>query len=315
MPTDAAPDRVHRLLEMVVEEVSLVDRAANKRRFLIVKRSDGMDDTTNDAAPVEGDLNDSSDAGAERVDAPETTGERTGVADERTGVAGERTGVAGEPGDEPRGALDEAVAALDGLAEAVELLDGPEPEQARGRIAELVAQLQVVAGKLGVDLETAPRERPPKGDEPEPEPAPEVELDRLSSAVDGMREALEQFGVGLAAALPAPEPPAPEPPAEAPTPAAGEPTPTAAPAPQSAPPHPLQEQLGALLESVRSLTDTVREQQKRLARVEKRFGLPSSQAVGERPPRPNGGRASWPLDLNQPVDREHVDPSVSFHDL
>ena len=35
-------DGVHRLRDIVVEEVSLVDRAANKRRFLVVKRSDGM---------------------------------------------------------------------------------------------------------------------------------------------------------------------------------------------------------------------------------------------------------------------------------
>src|SRR5512141_1360888 len=33
---------VHRLRDIVVEEVSLVDRAANKRRFLVVKRSEGM---------------------------------------------------------------------------------------------------------------------------------------------------------------------------------------------------------------------------------------------------------------------------------
>jgi hypothetical protein len=38
-------DGVHRLVDMVVEEVSLVDRAANLRRFLIVKRDDSMDDT------------------------------------------------------------------------------------------------------------------------------------------------------------------------------------------------------------------------------------------------------------------------------
>ena len=37
-------DGVHRLVDMVVEEVSLVDRAANKHRFLIVKRDDAMDD-------------------------------------------------------------------------------------------------------------------------------------------------------------------------------------------------------------------------------------------------------------------------------
>jgi hypothetical protein len=39
--TDAG---VHRLVDMVVEEVSLVDRAANKHRFLVVKRRDSMAD-------------------------------------------------------------------------------------------------------------------------------------------------------------------------------------------------------------------------------------------------------------------------------
>lgn len=37
-------DGVHRLVDMIVEEVSLVDRAANQRRFLIVKRRQKMAD-------------------------------------------------------------------------------------------------------------------------------------------------------------------------------------------------------------------------------------------------------------------------------
>lgn len=41
--TDDEPG-VHRLRDIVVEEVSLVDRAANKRRFLLVKRSSQMAD-------------------------------------------------------------------------------------------------------------------------------------------------------------------------------------------------------------------------------------------------------------------------------
>lgn len=41
--TDAG-DGVHRLVDMVVEEVSLVDRAANQRRFLLVKRETDMPD-------------------------------------------------------------------------------------------------------------------------------------------------------------------------------------------------------------------------------------------------------------------------------
>ncbi|MDC0714256.1 hypothetical protein POL68_37690 [Stigmatella sp. ncwal1] len=46
---------VHRLVDMVVEEVSLVDRAANKHRFLLVKRDgDTMHDAPQDTAPTEG---------------------------------------------------------------------------------------------------------------------------------------------------------------------------------------------------------------------------------------------------------------------
>lgn len=45
MSTPQAEARVHRLVDMVVEEVSLVDRAANQRRFLIVKRDDAMSET------------------------------------------------------------------------------------------------------------------------------------------------------------------------------------------------------------------------------------------------------------------------------
>lgn len=41
---------VHRLRDIVVEEVSLVDRAANKRRFLVVKRSNAMADPDNPKA-------------------------------------------------------------------------------------------------------------------------------------------------------------------------------------------------------------------------------------------------------------------------
>jgi hypothetical protein len=51
-------DGVHRLRDIVVEEVSLVDRAANKRRFLVVKRSEDMaDDETkpkDEATPARG---------------------------------------------------------------------------------------------------------------------------------------------------------------------------------------------------------------------------------------------------------------------
>ena len=51
-PMNKADDGVHRLVDMVVEEVSLVDRAANKHRFLIVKRDEAMDDDNRDRKSV-----------------------------------------------------------------------------------------------------------------------------------------------------------------------------------------------------------------------------------------------------------------------
>lgn len=52
--TTQGPASVHRLVDMVVEEVSLVDRAANKHRFLLVKRDgDTMDDAPQDTAQAE----------------------------------------------------------------------------------------------------------------------------------------------------------------------------------------------------------------------------------------------------------------------
>jgi hypothetical protein len=47
---ESAEGGVHRLRDIVVEEVSLVDRAANKRRFIVVKRSDVMTDTQTDGS-------------------------------------------------------------------------------------------------------------------------------------------------------------------------------------------------------------------------------------------------------------------------
>ncbi|MCP3104274.1 hypothetical protein LZ198_35965 [Myxococcus sp. K15C18031901] len=53
--TNQGPASVHRLVDMVVEEVSLVDRAANKHRFLLVKRDgDTMDDAPQDTSQAEG---------------------------------------------------------------------------------------------------------------------------------------------------------------------------------------------------------------------------------------------------------------------
>ena len=66
MSTAKQDDSIHRLLDIVVEEVSLVDRAANKHRFLIVKRSDPMEENHADKAKnPTGEAVDAANAGCE----------------------------------------------------------------------------------------------------------------------------------------------------------------------------------------------------------------------------------------------------------
>jgi hypothetical protein len=109
-----ADDGVHRLVDMVVEEVSLVDRAANKHRFLIVKRDDAMDDdNTTDTT----------------TDAPSPPAAPTAKLDDGT-------------------ALGAALTALESLTGLVELLGSLGADQADARLAELAEELRAVAEAL-----------------------------------------------------------------------------------------------------------------------------------------------------------------------
>ena len=113
-PMNKADDGVHRLVDMVVEEVSLVDRAANKHRFLIVKRDDAMDDNnTNDTHTNE----------------PSPSAAPTAKLDDGT-------------------ALGAALSALESLTGLVELLGSLGADQADARLAELAQELRTVAEEL-----------------------------------------------------------------------------------------------------------------------------------------------------------------------
>jgi hypothetical protein len=141
-----AGDGVHRLVDMVVEEVSLVDRAANKHRFLIVKRDDAMDDSTLTEV---------------------TTTVVAGSPD-----ASEAEGVEIDD-DSPLGA---AVAALESLTDMVELLSALGGEATDPRLAMLAEQLATAStqllGRIGISTEEDESEpvaaRAPEAATPEP---------------------------------------------------------------------------------------------------------------------------------------------------
>ena len=173
MPTATA---THRLVDMVVEEVSLVDRAANQRRFLIVKR-DPMTDTSNDPATHD-DIADGGD----------------------TSFGADGTSVDATATDDASAVPEPLVETLDALTTAVEALDAG----ATIDRAALAATLTAAAAALAP---TAPAAAP----EQTPASAPAAQATQAPSGAVDARGALlalaASLGVDLGAAPAATPPP------------------------------------------------------------------------------------------------------------
>lgn len=283
MAAGKAERAVHRLLDMVVEEVSLVDRAANQHRFLIVKRSEPMDQDTAAAA-----------------DATETPPTTEPAPPETDGTVVDLNELPDDDGDEvvetkaldgSPSALLLATQALEALTEAVEVLGTVSEEEARARVAELARELHMVATRLGGAMNAGEMPAaPPTGSAPD-----------LGNVIASVRSVLER--VGQMIAQPAPDA-----------------TPVEAKKPDAAKADDASDAVAAKLDSVvtelRAIGETVKAQQQRLARMEKRFGLPNSAPIGERPTRAEDeADIGWPLDLNRSLDRDSVDKAISFHDV
>jgi uncharacterized coiled-coil protein SlyX len=286
MSTPKQDDSIHRLLDIVVEEVSLVDRAANKHRFLIVKRSDPMEENHADKAKTP----DGEAAQAAKQTPPENndTGDHAEKADDTAGDSA---------------MLEAAVEALERLTDTVETLGALAGGDTRLKIGELAAELRALADRLA---ESA-------GAEPAPPPEPDTDLAGLIGSV---RASLQQVASLIDAGKAAKAKPAPEGAEdeekdknEKRDPAPGDVT---APPPQD---DPLKKDLSGLTDSVRKLVESLKEQAQRLSKLEKRFGLPNSAPAREEGNRPEDEDVGWPMDLNRPFDRENVDKAVSFHDL
>jgi len=286
-----APDGIHRLVDMVVEEVSLVDRPANLRRFLVVKRDEMKDQTQIEKAPPpEQDLAtaDASESGDYNMD-------------------GTPLGVAAE--------------ALESLTAIVEMLSAGDTE-ADPRLAELAQELRALCEQLlgeaddsgdaaGADAASGARAdaaagadgAATKADEAAPgttKPSDAAQVARTKQVLASLSQIALKLGrkkKPAASSAPAPAMPATK---------------------QEAVPSPdvvaLKDSVTKLTESVQALTASMTEDRQRLARVEKQFGISNSAALAERKPRATVEDVGWPLDLNRPMDRESVDKSVSFHD-
>ncbi|MGI5865762.1 MAG: hypothetical protein ACOX6T_27390 [Myxococcales bacterium] len=277
---------VNRLIDIVVEEVSLVDRAANKHRFLIVKRSNDMDATTTDDAATTADATEEVQDLAAEVEEEESSGE-----------AAESAGA-----ESPLGS---ALAALEGLTEAVELLGTAGDEGAKPRLAELASELKTVSDRLAGLAGAKPEDGAATGAARSDGTPAAGEGEPLAAAVASVRATLERVSAVLDAAGKD---------GDGAT-RSGQDDSAGDSGADGAGDDKVAGQLEALATALRTLTETVKEQQQRLGRIEKRFGLPNSAPSGERPAKPDDEDIGWPLDLNRPFDRESVDKATSFHDL
>jgi NADH dehydrogenase/NADH:ubiquinone oxidoreductase subunit G len=275
---------VNRLVDMVVEEVSLVDRAANNRQFLIVKRDPSMDEDTD-------------------ID---KTGDESAAADTTESASG-------------GSALDSALAALESLTSIVEALGELGANRADTRLAELARELKDTAEQILTQV----------GDEPPPTDELESTDDINAEGAEGASDPASSEAQakakgsskgktpGKAKGKTSPKPPSKKPRKDEEDGASDEETDEEELDAEElkAAKAVLTTSVAKLTEAVQSLTQSVTEQQQRLGRVEKQFGLPNSASPAEKVSKASDEAVGWPLDLNQPMDRQSIDKAVSFHEL
>jgi hypothetical protein len=285
---DSRSPGVHRLVDMVVEEVSLVDRAANKRRYLLVKRSEDVADTDTDTA--EADTDTDTDDTATETDESETDNEDSDDGeDEDTDESDDE-----KPADAGAGAANAAVvAALEAMSAAVETL-----ASAQAKAVAAPKKKPPARGSGAADDEDGDETEEEAEDEDEDEdPAPprraKSPAKRRAKSDDPfaqMKAAIGRLeGIVSGKATRAKRGPASI--------------------------DDVAKKLDAVTTTLSDLKKLVGGQGERIGRVEKNVGLPASRPVeGKGKKKAEGDAVSWPFDLNISVDRASVDKTVSFHD-
>lgn len=319
---------VHRLRDIVVEEVSLVDRAANKRRFLVVKRSSEMPDDTTTADEL--DTEDSGSTGADVEKA-----KRKPADEDEEDVEKKRPKAAQESADDDEEEDDDAEKAADEEDEDEDEEDEkkksarqrkqegsmPPKEAVLRALTEALQRLMSLASSLKDALASGEN----GGEPPSPEVVREVEaiaglLGKLAqsyaspkrkaavakagarmarSRLDRFQKAIELLSSILKEITDA---------SEQPRPTAG-----AAEAVGKREPRSAAAGVTELASEIRELTRVVKRQEDELSKMRQTRGVSNAIPV-------DGGRrsepqeVSWPFDMNRPITRDRVRKEVSFFD-
>ena len=334
-------DRVHELVDIIAEEVSDVDRAANRRRYLAIKREndgdeDGLGPEIFDDEEMDSDPEDASLAKARRSRADEDDEESEDEESEDDQLAdvfeGDEESDEEESDEEEeeaeddedrrkprRGKARKEAQALSANAKAA-LLRRTAP--VLERMTKLVASIQRAAETQERGSQVTPdwvtRElqwicnalEQLLGQSSKSSTKQVNKLgakmasqrrEQLKGAVELLQRLLQEVMPDLAASR-APGPNQPQPTAKA---ARREPD--------------AHGEFGALLasmtEGISALTTQVKTQAAELARLKKSTGLPASRSVETvRRPAPPAPEEDWPFDMNAPLSRDRVAKEISFFD-
>jgi hypothetical protein len=297
----------YRLFDIEVEEVSLVDRAANKRRYLIVKRSDmsqtteeqSTQDETEETPESNEDSDDESDEGAgdeggDDQQGDEEEGDANGESEDDDGEDDDESARGGADRDEPQVvmATAEALAKLTTILEALDKgARGAALAKAKGELRAVMDALAKAAGPRKGPKRKPPSRRAPDDDEDDDDDIDKSSMAEVRAAFQRVQELLARRGKSSRGAKPRK-------------------TNKRAPTSGSAP---IAAKLDQVLAQLGSLTNANKEQAQRLSRLEKHAGMPNSAPVGEQPAGEDDNDVLWSLDLNKPTDREQVDKATSFY--
>jgi hypothetical protein len=200
---------VHRLVDMVVEEVSLVDRAANKHRFLVVKRDapmkDKTDPKTEDTTKPEGETPPGKKKPAKKADTADAIATATAIL-ERLTAAVEMLGEASDDDAdqiliELAGELSEAAAEIAqaaGVAEdEEEAADAAKSAGVGDTVAKVRALLDDVSKMLAAAKDAATPQATPVPPGPHAD-AVSQQLEKVVSSISTLTDAVKEQGQRVA---------------------------------------------------------------------------------------------------------------------
>jgi len=321
--------KVHQLLDIIAEEVSDVDRAANRHSYLVVKRRTDMNTTEQIGAEVVEDddgtltaidkAKDNDRDGDEEAKAAGRSDDEEEESKQALVIPGRVKQALLRATTEALERLTSVAGAIKGAEETDEKLDKPTPDSVA---RELRAVSQLLAGAL---------ERYPspvaKGDGGKTDVAKAgaklagKRRDQLKTAIEVLQKLLEEVMPDKSAPRGAPPGDRSTDPNRANVGAGVQPDQDAARSAQEV----LSDVPGLadVLKSIISLGEVMKElrskvqgQDEEIARLKKSTGLPASREVDAvRKTKPADESVSWPLDMNRPLSREQVAKEVSFFDL